>query len=38
VIFAGYGSRLIEEDDPLRRGLRREGDGFFLKFSYLLRV
>jgi hypothetical protein len=38
VIFAGYGSRLLEEDDPLRRGLRREGDGFFLKFSYLFRV
>jgi hypothetical protein len=38
VIFAGYGSRLLDEDDPLRRGLRREGDGFFLKFSYLFRV
>lgn len=38
VIFAGYGSRLLEEDDPLRRGLRRESDGFFLKFSYLFRV
>jgi hypothetical protein len=38
VIFAGYGSRLFEADDPLGRGLRRESDGFFLKFSYLFRV
>jgi len=38
VIFAGYGSRLLDPDDPLRRGLRRESDGFFLKFSYLFRV
>ena len=38
VIFAGYGSRLLDGDNPLRRGLRREGDGFFLKFSYLFRM
>jgi hypothetical protein len=38
VIFAGYGSRLLDDDDPFRRGLRREGDGFFLKLSYLFRV
>jgi hypothetical protein len=38
VIFAGYGSRLRDDDDPFRRGLRREGDGFFLKLSYLFRV
>jgi hypothetical protein len=38
VIFAGYGSRLVEEDAAFRPGLRREGDGFFLKISYLFRV
>jgi hypothetical protein len=38
VIFAGYGSRLFDPDDPFRRGLRRASDGFFLKFSYLFRV
>ena len=38
VIFAGYGSRLIDGGRPRGRGLRREGDGFFLKFSYLFRV
>ena len=38
VIFVGYGSRFLEEDDSLPRGLRREGDGFFLKLSYLIRV
>ena len=38
VIFAGYGSRLRNDDDPLGRGLRREGDGFFVKLSYLFRV
>jgi hypothetical protein len=38
VIFVGYGSRLLDPDDPFRRGLRRESDGFFLKLSYLFRV
>jgi hypothetical protein len=38
VIFAGYGSRMLDADDPLRRGLRREADGFFLKLSYLFRI
>jgi hypothetical protein len=38
VIFAGYGSRMLDDRDPFRRGLRREGDGFFIKLSYLFRV
>jgi len=33
VVFVGYGSRLRRAD-----GLRREGDGFFVKLSYLFRV
>src|SRR6185503_5958271 len=37
VIFVGYGSRLIDPDDPFRSGLRRQSDGFFLKLSYLFR-
>ena len=37
VLFAGYGSRLVDQE---QRGLslRRESDGFFLKISYLFRV
>ena len=41
VLFAGYGSTLrdpVDPDDPLRTGLRRVGDGFFLKMSYLFRM
>jgi Domain of unknown function (DUF5916) len=41
VLFAGYGSTLrdpVEADDPLRTGLRRADDGFFLKMSYLFRM
>jgi hypothetical protein len=38
VIFAGYGSRLLDADEPFDRSLRRESDGFFLKFSYLFRI
>ncbi len=38
VIFLGYGSRMFDPDDPFRRGLLRESDGFFLKLSYLFRV
>ena len=38
VFFAGYGSSAAEPD-PLRFSqLRRTGDGFFLKLSYLFRV
>jgi len=41
VLFAGYGSTLrdpVDPDDRLRTGMRRVGDGFFLKVSYLLRM
>ena len=38
VLFAGYGSRLIEPDGPLRRACGATSDGFFLKVSYLFRV
>jgi len=41
VLFAGYGSTLrdpVDPKDPLRTGLRRSDDGFFLKMSYLFRM
>ncbi len=41
VVFAGYGSTLrdpVDPEDPLRGGLRRSEDGFFLKMSYLFRM
>ena len=41
VLFAGYGSTLrdpVDPADPLRTGLRRADDGFFLKMSYLFRM
>jgi hypothetical protein len=41
VLFAGYGSTLrdpVDPEDPLRAGLRRSDDGFFLKMSYLFRM
>jgi hypothetical protein len=41
VLFAGYGSTLrdpVDPDDPLRTGLQRADDGFFLKMSYLFRM
>ena len=41
VLFAGYGSTLrdpVDPEDPLRTGLRRSEDGFFLKMSYLFRM
>jgi hypothetical protein len=38
VVFAGYGSRLLDADDRFRRGLKRESDGFFVKLSYLFRM
>jgi hypothetical protein len=41
VLFAGYGSTLrdpVDPEDPLRTGLRRSADGFFLKMSYLFRM
>ncbi|MBI4500956.1 MAG: carbohydrate binding family 9 domain-containing protein [Gemmatimonadetes bacterium] len=38
VFFAGYGSSLTETDPFRFRDLRRVGDGFFVKLSYLFRV
>jgi hypothetical protein len=38
VVFAGYGSGLEEPDAFRFRRLRRVGDGFFVKLSYLFRV
>jgi len=41
VLFAGYGSTLrdpVDPKNPLRTGLRRSDDGFFLKMSYLFRM
>ncbi|MGH7525651.1 MAG: DUF5916 domain-containing protein [Gemmatimonadales bacterium] len=41
VFFAGYGSTLrdpVDPDRPLATGLRRAGDGFFLKISYLFHL
>ena len=41
VLFAGYGSTLFDPadpSDPLRGGLRRVADGFFLKMSYLFHM
>jgi len=38
VLFAGYGSSLTETDPFTFRDMRRTGDGFFVKLSYLLRL
>ena len=38
VLFAGYGSTLLDPDDPARSGLRRVEDGFFFKLSYLFHL
>jgi hypothetical protein len=38
VFFAGYGSTLAEDDPLALRRLERRDDGFFIKFSYLLRT
>ena len=38
VFFAGYGSSLTETEPFRFRDLRRVGDGFFVKLSYLFRV
>ena len=37
VVFAGYGSRLTEQDSFKFNGLQRTNDGFFMKLSYLFR-
>jgi hypothetical protein len=38
VCFAGYGSNLTESDAFTFRDLRRTGDGFFVKLTYLFRM
>ena len=38
VVFAGYGSNMVDEEAFRFRGLRRTDDSFFLKLSYLLRL
>jgi hypothetical protein len=38
VMFAGYGSNMLDEDAFRFRGLRRTDDAFFVKLSYLFRL
>jgi hypothetical protein len=38
VVFAGYGSNMVDEEAFQFRGLRRTDDTFFLKLSYLFRL
>jgi len=38
VLFAGYGSSLTETNPFTFSDMRRTGDGFFVKLSYLLRL
>jgi hypothetical protein len=38
VLFAGYGNTLAADDIIFRQNLRRTHDGFFLKYSYLIRL
>jgi len=38
VLFAGYGSNMVDEEAFQFRGLRRTDDTFFLKLSYLFRL
>ena len=38
VVFAGYGSNMVDEAAFQFRGLTRTGDTFFLKLSYLFRL
>jgi hypothetical protein len=38
VLFAGYGSTLLDPDARIRTGMRRVADGFFLKMSYLFHM
>jgi hypothetical protein len=38
VFFVGYGGNLSEEDPLAFRRLRRTGDAFFVKLSYLFRI
>jgi len=38
VVFAGYGSDMVDEEAFQFRGLTRTDDAFFLKLSYLFRL
>ncbi len=38
VLFAGYGSNMVDEDAFQFRGLTRTDDAFFVKLSYLFRL
>jgi len=38
VVFAGYGSNMLDDDAFRFHGLRRTDDAFFLKLSYLFRL
>ena len=38
VVFAGYGSNMVDEEAFQFRGLTRTDDTFFLKLSYLFRL
>ncbi len=38
VVFAGYGSNMVDENAFRFRGLNRTDDAFFLKLSYLFRL
>jgi len=38
VVFAGYGSNMVDEEAFRFRGLTRTDDAFFLKLSYLFRL
>ncbi len=38
VVFAGYGSDMVDEEAFRFRGLTRTGDAFFVKLSYLFRL
>src|SRR2546422_748956 len=38
VVFAGYGSNMLDEEAFRFRGLNRTDDAFFLKLSYLFRL
>jgi hypothetical protein len=38
VVFAGYGSDMLDEEAFGFRGLTRTNDAVFVKFSYLFRL
>ena len=38
VVFAGYGSNMVDEEALRFRGLTRTDDAFFVKLSYLFRL